>query len=60
MSTIKVTGTAQGEHDLRRRNIPQVDANGKAPGAVDVVDEKKTRKVSLVIMTCYSVDIYTD
>ena len=47
MSTATASGTVQHEHDLRRRNVPQADANGKAPGDIAIVDDKKTRKVGL-------------
>lgn len=48
MAALKSSGATHVEQDLRRRNVPLGDANGKAQAPVRAsveVDDKKTRKV---------------
>ena len=48
MATSRGSGTMHVEQDLRRRIVPQGDANGKAQVPVPTaweVDDKKARKV---------------
>ena len=49
MASVKAshaTGAAQGEQDLRRRNVPSdYDGNGQIPDSVEPIDDKKSRQV---------------
>ena len=42
MASAKSTGSALGDQDLRRRNVPgTAGSNGRIPGSADQTDDKK-------------------
>ena len=49
------TGAAQGEQDLRRRNVgSSTDGNGSIPESPVLLDEKKSREVGTNQFTYWS------
>lgn len=49
----QATGSLQDGHDLRRRNVPSTSpSNGAVIKPVDSDDEKKSRKVCQVSISC--------
>ena len=39
------SGTGQGDHDLRRRNVPQEGSNGTITHPPEEIDDKKAKQV---------------
>ena len=49
----QASGSAYGEHDLRRRNVSEKGENGSALGGPSEVDEKKEISVSIPVKTVH-------